>query len=281
MGNYLCLWGAELRIGILYICVGEYHKFWQEFYLTSEKYFCPKIEKKYFIFTNFDFINASRRIEVIRQDDFGWPLNTLYRYKMFLRIAGQLGECDYVIFFNANCRFIGAIDRAEFFGVDKDIVACVHPGFFDKEKCLYTYENRAASTAFVRSAAFYFAGGLMGGKTLPFMYICREIEENINIDFDNGLLALWHDESHWNAYLNNNFQSILNRLQVLSPSYLYPENWDIPFEKKIVLREKSSIINLESVKHNKMLSMRSPLGAIVRKVQMIFQKVSRKNNQHS
>jgi hypothetical protein len=262
-----------LKIGILYICVGEYRKFWKKFYLTSEKYFCPKIEKKYFVFTDFEPMDFSDKIVVIRQDDFGWPLNTLYRYKMFLRIAARLEECDYVIFFNANCEFVKDISVTEFFGFDKDLVACIHPGFFDKEKALYTYENRAASTAFVHNAKYYFQGALMGGKTVPFMCLCRELEKNIDTDFDNGILALWHDESHWNAYLNNNFASIQNRLQVLSPSFLYPENWDIPFNRKIMLREKSNLINVEALKGKERLSMQCPLGAIIRKLRMIFQKI--------
>jgi hypothetical protein len=41
---------------------------------------------------------------------------------------------------------------------------------------------------------------------------------NINEDESNGVLATWHDESHWNRYL-----TIYPPTKVLGPEYCYPD----------------------------------------------------------
>lgn len=237
-----------MKVAILYICTGDYSRFWDNFYNSAELYFCKQVEKKYFVFTDDSNIESSDKVQVLHQDNFGWPLNTLYRYRMFLRISESLAEFDWVVFFNANCEFRMEINQSEFFGEGNNLIACIHPGYFDKEKDSYTYERRAASTACVTNQVKYFPGGLMGGRPETFLDICAQLKRNIEADFDNGIIAIWHDESHWNAYLNNNFESLKERLQILNPSYLYPEGWTIPFTSKIVLRDKSKVIDVAKVK---------------------------------
>lgn len=237
-----------MRIAILYICTGDYSKFWQGFYRSAELYFCKQIEKQYFVFTDDSHIKSSNGVKVLRQDNLGWPLNTLYRFKMFQRISEALSEFDWVVFLNANCEFKVEIEQLEFFGKGKEIIACIHPGYFCKPMKDYPYERRTASTACVTNQVKYFSGGLMCGRPNIFLAICEQLIRNIDTDFDNGILALWHDESHWNAYLNNNFDSLKERLQLLSPSYMYPEDWNIPFQNKIELRDKSKTIEIAKIK---------------------------------
>ena len=69
--------------------------------------------------------------------------------------------------------------------------------------------------------------------------IFQHLLSNIEIDLDNGIVAIWHDESHWNAYLNNNYEVLKDKLHILSPEYLYPEGWDLPFEKKKLFWDKN------------------------------------------
>lgn len=42
-----------MRIGILYIALGNYHVFFDDFYHTSEKYFLANVEKYYYVFTDY------------------------------------------------------------------------------------------------------------------------------------------------------------------------------------------------------------------------------------
>ncbi len=61
------------------------------------------------------------------------------------------------------------------------------------------------------------------------------LSKNIEQDLSVGVIARWHDESHWNWYLNTN----PNMVKIISPSYLYPEGFDLPFEPKILIRGKN------------------------------------------
>ena len=44
----------------------------------------------------------------------------------------------------------------------------------------------------------------------------------------------WHHESHLNRYFIDNPPTIM-----LSPEYCYPENWDIPFKKRLLALDKN------------------------------------------
>ena len=55
------------------------------------------------------------------------------------------------------------------------------------------------------------------------------ISKNIDVDYKNGIIAIWHDESHMNRYFIDNKPTT-----ILSPSYCYGEPLNIPYEKKIL-----------------------------------------------
>lgn len=226
-------------IAILYICTGKYDVFWQDFYKTSEHFFCVENKKHYFVFTDSKNIQSSNNVTVIYQDSLGWPLNTMYRYHMFLRIKQQLKQFDNIVFFNGNSLFSTYVTFNEFFGVDKSIVAAQHPGFYNEPIAKYTLETRINSSAYVSKRHIYAQGVVNGGKSHVFLAICSELAKNIDIDLQNGIVAIWHDESHWNAYLNNHYEQIQSELQLLNPAYSYPENWELPFIPKIILRDKN------------------------------------------
>ncbi len=229
-----------MKIAILYICTGKYDIFWNEFYHSCKEKFCVDEDNHFFVFTDSKQIHTGEDVSIIYQDNLGWPFNTLYRYKMFLRVQEQLAKFDKIVFFNGNCIFVDEIVTEDFFGIESKLVAGLHPGFFNKSYDEYTYEKRKNSTAFVVKPWKYFAGGVNGGDSQLFVEICHKISENIDNDLKNGIVAIWHDESHWNAYLNNNYEMLKDQLHILSPKYLYPEGWSLPFEPKIILRDKKN-----------------------------------------
>ena len=82
------------KIGILYICTGEYDKFWNDFFSHSQKYFLNDCELHYFIFTDSNELlsNKNNNIHAIYQEKMEWPYPTLLRYKIFTdnKISYQL-----------------------------------------------------------------------------------------------------------------------------------------------------------------------------------------------
>jgi hypothetical protein len=237
-----------MKIAILYFCVGKYDILWQGFYSSCEKYFCAGHEKHYFVFTDSTKISSGTGITKIHQDNLGWPFISLYRYRIFNKIQNQLEHFDYIVFFNANLQFLQPITLLEFFGDgSKSLVACQHPGFYNKEWADCSFEYRAQSSACIKSFHSYFQGAINGGKSKEFLMAIQELMNQIEQDINNGVMAVWYDESHWNAYINNNFEN--NHVQVLSPAYLYPEGWDLPFEQIIIQRDKSKTIEVELIKN--------------------------------
>jgi hypothetical protein len=236
-----------VTLAVVYVCTGDYWRFWQGFRDSAARHLLPGSQVAYFVFTDQPAGWFSGADEVVAQDNLGWPLNTLYRFRMFLRLRDRLREFDRIVFFNANCEFRAPVSAHDLFGDGSDLVACRHPGFFDKPREQFTYERRTQSLACVQQGSIYVAGGLMGGRSESFLAACTEIHRRIEQDFDHGLLALWHDESHWNAYIDQALAGNV-RVHLLDPGFLYPEGWSIPFPPRIVLREKSAVIDVHRIK---------------------------------
>ena len=242
-----------MKIAILYICTGKYKIFWKKFYQSCEKYFINGAKKDYFVFTdsfNIEYEKEKQNIKKIHQENLGWPNNTLLRYHTFLKQKNILVNYNYIYFFNANIIFENKISVEEFLpGAEQELTACTHPGFFDKPKSEYTYERNAKSTAFIEdnNSKIYVAGGINGGRGKEFIKVMEILKNNIDTDLKNNIIAIWHDESHWNKYVNEN----INQIKLLSPSYLYPEGWSIPFVRKILLINKNKHGGRDFMRNNK------------------------------
>lgn len=236
-------------IAILYIALGKYDIFWPEFYESCEKHFCMGVNKHYFVFTDSDQIKTNKNITAIFQDDLGWPFSTLYRYKMFDRIKQTLGKFDYIVYLNGNCQFVSAVTLDEFFGTyPESLVACIHPGYHDANPSAFTTERRFISSAYIKNPKKYYAGGINGGSSAVFLQALPSLNQLIESDLQRGVLAVWHDESYWNAFLNNYQEIVGNYLHELDPGYLFPDQWSLPFSMKIKLRNKSDYFDVDGVK---------------------------------
>ena len=160
------------------------------------------------------------------------------RYEMFSNIRSQLEECEYIFFFNANIIFLDQIDDYILPDDDYDgLVAVIHPFFWDKPMVYgFSYERDKRSTAAIEwgDGKFYVLGGINGGKKDAYLQLIDTIKKNIEIDLKNDIIALWHDESHFNRYILDKNPLILN------PSFGYPEEYNLPFTPIISIIDKST-----------------------------------------
>lgn len=224
-------------IGILYICTGKYNVFWKEFFISAEKYFLTNAEKTYFVFTDAEGIYQEDHIRVkkIAQKSLGWPYNTLMRFDIFSTIKPALEKCEYLFFVNANTQFVDFVQEEILPGAHNDgLMAVIHPYFYDKGSSEFSYERNEASKAFIPygKGKYYFMGAFNGGLTAAYLKLIENLKENINNDLQNGIIAVWWDESHLNNYM-------LHRNPLaLSPAYLYPEDYDLPFKPKLLILDK-------------------------------------------
>lgn len=236
------------KVAILYVCTGKYIVFWDLFYKSYEEYFLPNSEKEYFVFTDADssFAANLKNVHVIYQKQQPWPYPTLLRYHMFQKISNQLKEFDYTFFMNSNCQCVATVSEEEFLP-KKGLLVVSHPGFFDKTNDEFTYDRNEKSTAYIPygTGEVYVCGGVNGGRSEAFAELIDTIVTNVDRDNDNHIIAKWHDESHINRYIVGR-----NDYTLLSPSYCYPEGWDLPFDCKILIREKSKWIDVTRVKRS-------------------------------
>lgn len=227
-----------MKIAILYICTGKYNQFFKGFYESCEQYFMKNIaEVEYFVFTDDMTLTASMKVHLYQKECKGFPLDSLFRFDMFLSIKEELQRFDFLYFFNANMLFVAPVGE-EILPKTQKLVAVLHPGYFNKPSFLYPYDRNKKSTAYVppfKKKYKYYMGSLNGGTCNEYLKLIQECSRNIHYDYDKGYIALFHDESHLNKYLSE------HDCLGLSPAYAYPEGSRLPFSPKIIIRDKVRI----------------------------------------
>lgn len=229
---------TKSTIGVLYIATGKYTIFWKDFYESSEKLFLSdQHEVHYFVFTDgmIDYAD-NPRVHIINQEPLPWPLTTLYRFKIFLKARNDLEKMDYLYFFNANMLFLEPVGEDILPDGHRDLVFVQHPLMSRKAVSEFTYERNPRSLAYIPigQGNTYFMGGLNGGRSTAYLEMVDELNRRTTLDEQKGIIAIWHDESHLNRYALDH----ADRIKVLDPSYGYAEGRDLPFEKRILIRDK-------------------------------------------
>lgn len=238
----------RFRVAVLYICTGKYSVFWEEFYRSMEKNFLKDSEIEYFVFTDADRLydeERNNRIHRIRQDNLGWPGNTLFRFRMFVSLEEKLKEFDYLFFLNANTVCRQEITEKEFLPIEQDLLVVQHPGYYNSSAWKMPYERRKKSSAYIPygKGGDYVYGAVNGGKTAAYLKMAKKLDKDIRQDYEKGIIAKWHDESHLNYYV-----WMYGNYRLLTPAYAYPENYSLPFEMKIMTVDKGKKIELDQNK---------------------------------
>lgn len=225
-----------MKIAILYICTGRYNQFFKDFYESTEKYFLQsKAEKEYYVFTDDMELSTAPNVHLFYKKYEGFPMDSLFRFDMFLRVKDEILNHDYAYFFNANMLFVAPVDEA-FLPKESDMTAVIHPGQYRRWPCFYPYERNKKSKAYIapyEGNYHYYMGSLNGGKAEAFVKFAEVCSKRTHEDYDNGIIALVHDESHLNKYMRD------VKGEGLSPMYAVPEGASMPFEPKIIIRDKA------------------------------------------
>ena len=224
------------RIGILYICTGKYNQFFDAFFHSCERFFLTSYEKSYYVWTDDDGIKTiDKRIVLFHKECQGFPFDSLFRFEMFLQAEEMLNKEDYLFFFNSNAEIRASIGE-EFLPDESGLVAAKWPGKRLKQNpVFYPYERNKESLAYIPPfdpPYHYYMGGINGGTSKDYLRMIRILSDNIRKDFEKGIIAIVHDESHINAYLHT------HPCKALSQEYCWPEEWSSSFSPLIVFRDK-------------------------------------------
>jgi len=205
-----------MKICFLIIATNKYIQFVEPLIQSIEQYALVEHDRHYLVFTDQQTNFDNPRIHVERITHQPWPAPSLMRYHYFLQKKDWIEGHDYCFYIDADMRVVAPVAEK----ILGDIVAVLHPGFWKKKRKKFTYERNPLSTAYVppEKGTRYYCGGVQGGKSKCYMVVARAIADAVDIDTSNGIVAKWHDESHWNRYLSDYPPTL-----VMSPSYCYPD----------------------------------------------------------
>lgn len=204
-------------------------RFVEDLWCSALEFFLPSHTRHLFLFSEHTIDLPDCCCLPIRHEP--WPGPTLHRYRTLVEHEETLSGMDYLVHCDADMRFVGPIGN-EILG---ELIATVHPGFYHRPLQEFTYERNPRSKACVlpEDGRRYYAGGFQGGRSARYLEAARCLSQHIEEDDRSGIIAVWHDESHWNRYLIDHPPAV-----ELSPSYCYPEGQRLPFTPRLVAINK-------------------------------------------
>lgn len=229
-----------MKVAILYICTGKYAVFFDDFYKTCESYFLKNSSKHYYVWTNLaDLARGLDNVTVLNKPCMGFPSDSLFRFETFLEVEDKLKQFDFIYFFNANALLLAEVGK-EILPDETGLAMGIWPGKRERQHPMfYPYERNKHSHAYVPPYGddyTYFMGGLNGGTATAYLEMIRALAQNIRDDFNRGIIAKVHDESHINAYLR------YHKCKKLGREYCLPEEWITPQDSpKIIFRDKVAL----------------------------------------
>lgn len=224
----------KLNIGVLLIATGKYKQFVRSIIEGAGTYFLPDHNLTFCLFSDQEYnIHYSEGNKYFngtylphRTDaksfiipPYKFPQATLYRYKIFHEHREQLKKCDYLFYMDVDMAVVDTVGD-EILG--SDLTAVLHPGYYANNGW-GSPNNRQESKSFVpieyRKA--YYAGGFQGGTAQEYLTACATLSHTVEADEAVGIMAEWHDETHWNFYTN--YRRIESPSVVLGPAYCMVE----------------------------------------------------------
>lgn len=229
-----------MLIHVNLIATKKYHIFVQPLINSIKKFFLLKHKIQIKLFTDnleLDYV-GDERVSIVKYQipSYKFPYATLYRYKI-MTDSGVTYIGDYIFYLDVDYLIVDEVGEEIL-----DVLVCVsHPGFHTSREG--SWETNQLSTAYTypERRIQYFAGGTQGGSTKFYYSMMRVLADNIKFDESRNIIAVWHDESHWNKILSE-----LDEKKILTPSYCMPEeehlrvSWGIDnFIPKILALKKN------------------------------------------
>jgi len=173
---------------------------------------------------------GSLDIQIVEIEDLAWPDVTLLRYEVLLRWAPSV-RGRYLIWLDADMDVIRPLDVVALVGSSRAIYLAVHPGFHNTplpkkaslkvklvhaaevlklrisgQKVRGTWETRKSSNAYVsrKLRRQYVHGAVWLGQSSAILQMAETLSLRTRDDLQNGIVAVWHDESHLNWFYAHN-----------------------------------------------------------------------------
>ncbi len=228
-----------MTIDLLIIATNKYISFLPNLIESARKNFITNAEVKIHVFTDRIkdcdlLLHQSGEVIFHEIEHKAWPNSTLFRFHFFQRYFDEI-HGNYVFYIDADTIIKAPITDE----ILSPITVVEHCGFVNGGG---SWETNPESTSFVFTSERikYYGGGFYGFDITTFKKFCNKAVQLIEIDQENGIIPVWHDESVLNYLL-----TVMKPKKVLSPSYHWPENnpriwnsWKEKYECKILLLDK-------------------------------------------
>jgi hypothetical protein len=210
------------KAAIIFIGTSKYRRFFEGFYFGLMANFLPSTEKTFFVFTDEpeDVLFDRPNVVTTTIEHQGWPWITLNRFKFIQLVKDQLKGFDHVFFVDADLWAVNPIPEEEVIIPGKSLIGVQHPGFVG---LIGTFETDTRSKATIFDGRYdlskYRQGCFWGGKSFAFIEMIDTLASWVEEDLKNGIVAVWHDESHTNKY----FLLHPDEVHTLHPGYAQPQ----------------------------------------------------------
>lgn len=202
-----------MKIALFIIATGaDYIKYTFSLVESVRKYFLTNHNVDIFLFT--DQTVCPGGVTKIYTEHHPFPYPTLMRYNTIYSYRHLYSNYDCFYYCDADMLFVDKVGD-EVLG---ELVAVLHPGFYNKTVSSFGYERSEISSAYIKKGdgVHYYCGGMNGGR--KYLEMANIIRYMVEIDQYKGHTPVWHDESYLNRYLLSYPPDV-----VLDPSYCYPE----------------------------------------------------------
>jgi hypothetical protein len=225
-----------MKILMLSIATGKYDRFIDPLYQSIQQNFLKNHDISFLLFTDkpCEELKEKYPLKTCHIEHKPFPEPTLKRYNYFMLEREYIESFDYVFYSDADMLFVQPISDE----ILSDNVIVTQHIMMSNPKTEWTYERRSESTAYIPEGQgnVYVAGGFNGGKSEKFMSMAETISENVLEDERNGIMAVWHDESHLNHYVNVKHPEFM----FLPLHYCCPDNLTLtPEPAKIIALTKN------------------------------------------
>jgi len=224
-------------LGILTVATNRYVNYWKELATSVSVELSSSFDITMHVFTDdvrsVEEFGTSLHVKVRAHqiEPYAWPEATIYRYELISRFASEY-SVDLLMHLDADMMVRAKIDYNELVSaLDHDVCLVRHPGFYRpkgtallklylqniqvlasdavsivRQGGIGSWESNPRSSAFVSrgSRKTYVCGGVWWGKRKAILDLCSDLASRVRSDEANGVMAVWHDESHLNWWATQN-----------------------------------------------------------------------------
>jgi hypothetical protein len=229
-------------IGIYSLFIEKYIIYLDHFLKNINEKCLTKYKKKFFIVTNKkneDIVKkyqATYDISYFLTEYIGWPYETLYKYFYFSFFnKNEIIKCKYIFLLNSNILFRKKCED-EILPDNRGYTFVLHRTQSNIKNTIESksLEKNKKSTCYLspRDNLKYIIGGFFGCETDKFIKLCKKLSNDIFQNERNNHIAIWHDETHLNYYVNEILKNNVKYLPIIYHGFGNSYNNKVDFIKK-------------------------------------------------